>query len=196
MTKSVLFGAAALALTVMAAEAAEDVSSANYMMPGCRKFVTYQMVDTDSLVKGFYCAGIVTGIVFMGQFAKIDMNLCLDLPRVGVVTTDQITKVVIAYIEARPARMHEDFRQLALEALRTAWPCPPRDYPPISLPPVIVPDLLHNEAMALAQLVKRLGHDDVERLSSRFDGGHERNLMLAGIDKLQRALAEAGFAPR
>jgi hypothetical protein len=57
-------------------------------------------------------------------------------------------------------------------------------------------DLPPDEAMAIAQLVKRLGYDDAERLSSRYDGGHERDLMLAGINKLQRALAEAGFAPR
>ncbi len=60
----------------------------------------------------------------------------------------------------------------------------------------IVLELPADEAMALAQLVKRLGYDDCERLSSRYDGGHERDLMLASIDKLQRALREAGFAPR
>jgi hypothetical protein len=54
----------------------------------------------------------------------------------------------------------------------------------------------NDQARALAQFVKRLGYDDCERLSSRYDGGEERDLMLAGIDKLQRALAEAGFAPR
>jgi hypothetical protein len=57
-------------------------------------------------------------------------------------------------------------------------------------------ELPSNEAMALAQLVKRLGYDDCERLSSRYDGGQERDAMLAGIDKLQRALAESGYAPR
>jgi hypothetical protein len=60
----------------------------------------------------------------------------------------------------------------------------------------ITVDLPPDEAMALAQMVKRLGYDDAERLSSRYDGGHERDLMLAGINKLQRALREAGFAPR
>jgi hypothetical protein len=40
------------------------------------------------------------------------------------------------------------------------------------------------------------GYDDAERLSSRYDGGAERDLMLSGINKLQRALADAGFAPR
>jgi hypothetical protein len=57
-------------------------------------------------------------------------------------------------------------------------------------------ELPADEAMALAQLVKRLGYDDCERLSSPYDGGHERDLMLAGVNKLQRALAAAGFAPR
>jgi hypothetical protein len=38
-------------------------------------------------------------------------------------TLNQQVKVVISYIEARPARMHEPFRDLALEALRAAWPC-------------------------------------------------------------------------
>jgi len=57
-------------------------------------------------------------------------------------------------------------------------------------------DLPDGEAMALAQLVKRLGYDDAERLSSRYDGGAERDRMLAGVNRLQRALAEAGFAPR
>ena len=60
----------------------------------------------------------------------------------------------------------------------------------------IVLELPNDQAMALAQLVKRLGYDDAERLSSRYDGGLERDAMLAGVDNLRRALAEAGFAPR
>jgi hypothetical protein len=60
----------------------------------------------------------------------------------------------------------------------------------------VILELPADEARALAQFVKRLGYDDAERLSSRYDGGEERDAMLSGIDKLQRALAEAGFAPR
>jgi hypothetical protein len=39
------------------------------------------------------------------------------------VTQGQILQVVIQYIDAQPARMHEDFRKLALEAMNAAWPC-------------------------------------------------------------------------
>ena len=60
----------------------------------------------------------------------------------------------------------------------------------------IILELPADEARALAQLVKCLGYDDAERLSSRYDGGEERDAMLSGINRLQRALAEAGFAPR
>jgi hypothetical protein len=60
----------------------------------------------------------------------------------------------------------------------------------------ILLELPDDQAMALAQMVKRLGYNDAERLSSRYDGGEERDAMLASIDKLQRALREAGFAPR
>jgi hypothetical protein len=60
----------------------------------------------------------------------------------------------------------------------------------------IVLELPADEATALAQLVKRLGYDDAKRLSSPYDGGEERDAMLSGINKLRRALAEAGFAPR
>jgi hypothetical protein len=60
----------------------------------------------------------------------------------------------------------------------------------------IIVELPTDEAKALAQFVKRLGYDDAERLSSRYDGGEERDAMLGGINKLRRALAAAGFAPR
>jgi Rap1a immunity proteins len=39
------------------------------------------------------------------------------------VTTGQGVAVVVKYIEARPKRMHERFGDLALEALKAAWPC-------------------------------------------------------------------------
>ena len=57
-------------------------------------------------------------------------------------------------------------------------------------------ELPDDEAMALAQITKRIGYDDCERLSDRHDGGAECHAMLASIDKLRRALCVAGFAPR
>jgi hypothetical protein len=38
-------------------------------------------------------------------------------------TNNQLMRVVLAYIEVRPQRMNEEFMKLAVEALRSAWPC-------------------------------------------------------------------------
>jgi hypothetical protein len=53
-----------------------------------------------------------------------------------------------------------------------------------------------HEALALSRMCKRFCYEDAERFSSRYDGGEERDAMLAGVAPFQRALAEAGFAPR
>jgi len=119
---------AALALTVTAA--AEDTNSANYILPGCQNFLSLKQPRTDR--QGF-CAGTVAGISFVGKDLRrlrpshpsesdaVTSLYCLDIPEKA--TLMQLVRVVIAYIEARPPRMPERFNDLALEALRTAWPC-------------------------------------------------------------------------
>jgi hypothetical protein len=52
------------------------------------------------------------------------------------------------------------------------------------------------EAEALAQLCKRFTSDDAIRFSNRHDHGAEYDAMMSGILLFQRALADAGFAPR
>jgi Rap1a immunity proteins len=69
---------------------------------------------------------IIRGIVFMAPSPGLGpqdvwQDVCLNIPK-GVTPTQQI-RVVIAYIEARLAQMHELFDWLAFEALRDAWPC-------------------------------------------------------------------------
>jgi hypothetical protein len=61
---------------------------------------------------------------------------------------------------------------------------------------IITLDIPDNEAMALAQMCKRFGYDDAVRFATPHDGGRERDAILDGTSTLQRALAEAGFAPR
>ena len=126
ITASLLFGAA-LALTLTAAE---DTTSAKYILPGCQDFLNLKQPHTDR--RGF-CAGTVAGISFVGkdlhrlrpsypsESEAVTWLYCLDIPEKA--TLMQLVRVVIAYIEARPARMAERFNDLALEALRAAWPC-------------------------------------------------------------------------
>jgi hypothetical protein len=60
----------------------------------------------------------------------------------------------------------------------------------------IVLALPRDEAMALAQMCKRFCYEDAQRFADHHDGRLECDAMLDGMLTLQRALAEAGFAPR
>lgn len=86
---------------------AEANNSANSIMPGCRQ--------TASHFERGYCLGVLSGL------AAVPNVFCQP----DGATAGQKRSVVIAYIDARPARLHEDFRALALEALKAAWPCRP-----------------------------------------------------------------------
>ena len=127
MTKSALFGAAALALTVTVAGAAEDKASANYRLPSCRNYLDSK--SQDGLLLQGVCIGTLRGILYVAgglrEFSPLDddvrRQLCINFP--ATATGDQLVRVVITYIEARPARMHESFDRLAFEAVRDAWPC-------------------------------------------------------------------------
>jgi Rap1a immunity proteins len=135
MTTSGLLLGMALALTVTAAQA-ED-KSANYMLPHCQNFIDHKSGD---LFGQGLCAGLVEGvtatvsIVALYAFPRppfispdrpppdrLPRTLCIDVP--NGVTIEQLVRVVVAYVEARPDLMHQEFRLLSIDAVRAAWPC-------------------------------------------------------------------------
>jgi|SRR5262245_40180850 len=109
--------AAAVALLAQqgsaAAQSGQNVNSANYVMPGCRDFVNG--IERDLLRTGL-CAGIVRPML---SFGPTKFGICPP----NRVTFEQAVRVVIAYVDQRPARTHETFEFLAFEALEQAWPC-------------------------------------------------------------------------
>jgi Rap1a immunity proteins len=125
--RTILAGGAALALTVTGAAAEQqDTTSANTLLPGCRELLDRKS-DSGGFLRGF-CAGTVTEILAFGGMLHsvsdvfvIPRALCIDAP--AAVAAGQAVRVVVAYIDARPARMHERFDRLAIEALRETWPC-------------------------------------------------------------------------
>jgi hypothetical protein len=105
------------ALTVMlngAAVAEPDRESANYWMPYCHRAATGDFYQGDAFLNG-YCAGLVNGLGVMGR----SLGACVP----DGVTPRQALRVVIQYIDQRPARTNENFKLLAFEAMRAAWPC-------------------------------------------------------------------------
>jgi hypothetical protein len=127
---------ALMALTIAAGAAGADKDSAHSMLPDCKA-----AIDGDRSGNGFargFCAGTVIGLAFMAENSGVRVTAfsgegqarwfderwqCVKIP--DSVTQGQIVAVVVLYMEARPERMNEPFRSLALEALFDAWPCRP-----------------------------------------------------------------------
>jgi len=101
-------GSAAVSLPA-SARPQVDAGSADWVMRGCRTYLAGKTLGFEEGV----CAGMVRGVLVLAP------EVCSP-----PVTMGQAVRVVAAYIEARPARHHESFTVLTLEALRSAWPCP------------------------------------------------------------------------
>ena len=109
--------AAALALLcqqdMAVADPKRDIVSANYVMPGCWELVSGSHRELG--LQGL-CSGIV-GMMF--NFEQLHPGTCFP----DGSNVEQAIRVVIRYIDRQPERMHESFVELALEAMREAWPC-------------------------------------------------------------------------
>ena len=103
---------AAMILSCGFAVAEDAVFSADDLMAGCRAYLV-KNISTEDYFAAKYCAQIIDGIIGAGR------GVCPPASS----TEEQAAGVVVKYIDARPARLHEYFEKLAREALRTAFPC-------------------------------------------------------------------------
>ena len=111
-----LRGIAFMIVVLLLCEAAvaqdpDKLFSANQIMSGCRAIISKNDAGTSFFQA--HCLGIVEAI------SVVAPDLCIP----PGVTTGQDIRVIVKYIDDRPARLHERFIPLALEALRAAWPC-------------------------------------------------------------------------
>ena len=121
----VLLGQQGDALTQLEMDAAQaerglragfSPSSAYFAMPGCRKFLAFDLTNADS-----YYGETVGGCVYrVSTIFHFGTRLGVCAPEEA---NPQTIRVVVTYIDQRPARMREPFEDLALEALQQAWPC-------------------------------------------------------------------------
>ena len=109
--------AAAVFLSASAARAVEDATlSADRMLPACAAFIAERAPrEIDGVFQAGRCIGLMQGLAYPSRLF-------------GVCPPDEVTlaekaRVAVTYVEARPERMSEDFRVLAVEAMQKAWPC-------------------------------------------------------------------------
>ena len=107
-----------------AAAGAGDLASGEDVLTECRAAVSPTPATlgdnpiASSLRLGL-CIGVVSAVF---TIARDERLICM--PRVTMPTL-QVLRVVVAYIDARPQRLHEPFVTLAYDAVADAWPCRP-----------------------------------------------------------------------
>jgi hypothetical protein len=114
MFRYLLVCAVVLVVTISESNAVTYLQSASSVVSGCRLFdgpATSHNPRHDPFGQG-YCVGLLEGLDYEGVQCR---------PR--EVTLGQIVRVVVHYTDSRPARLHEDFRVLAIEAMKSSWPC-------------------------------------------------------------------------
>jgi hypothetical protein len=120
---SLMLAAACIAILPVTGHAQPKPFSANEVMKGCRAITAKSEDNKLWFLRGF-CMGTVSTLAgaatALERAAKGTTGVCIPA---GEVTVSQQVRVVVAYIDARPKRLHEDFRVLALEALKDARPC-------------------------------------------------------------------------
>ncbi len=109
---SLMLAAACIAMLPVTGLAELKPFGASEVMRGCHAYIA-QTVD-ESFDQGT-CSGEVTVLMQFGP----RFGIC---PPVGA-TIGQGVRVVVAYVDKRPARLRDDFTALAIEALKEAWPC-------------------------------------------------------------------------
>ena len=110
-------------LTVMlllsSSAGAQDVTrGASSMLQHCKNFLGLDSMRIDMM------AGMCAGKII----ALDDLRNVLPQPWCPPrqVTTAQMIRVVVHYLETRPAPLNENFTHIAMEALKVTWPCPSR----------------------------------------------------------------------
>jgi len=98
-------------------KAAEDAGSASSTVQGCRPLSdekSGRFIFVDYISMQATCTAQIAAIVDTSD------KICPP----DKSTELQAQRVVVSYIDQKPARFHERFTKIALEALVSAWPCP------------------------------------------------------------------------
>jgi hypothetical protein len=110
-----VLGVVALLLAA-AGDARAQMTTGNDALQPC---LAHLMDAPSDIYRQGVCMGTVGALVFFSQDLFPAYRFCP--PNGG--TYGQALRVVVAYMQRNPGRLHLDFQLLVIEALREAWPC-------------------------------------------------------------------------
>jgi len=105
-----------LALALNASHAlAQDSGSAQAMLPHCQAALK---PETQSPAGG-RCLGIIATLSFVSRVLPDNLKFCHP----NTATPEQMVQTIGSFVEANPDAAGQDFRLIALAAMRNKWPC-------------------------------------------------------------------------
>jgi Ssp1 endopeptidase immunity protein Rap1a len=106
--------------------ASANAAGANEVVPACRLYLSVvdrhgsvSQSEISHLLDAGECLGAVYALLTVSHSLAEPLRFCPP----AEFDAEQGVRVVVTYIEKRPGRAREDFTILALEALRSKWPC-------------------------------------------------------------------------
>ena len=119
VTLLVAWAALLLALMASAVVAQDnrstDLRSAKAMLPRCMAGLKPDAQDA----AGGRCAGIMATLSFVSRVLPDNLKFCHP----SAATPEQMLQVIESFVEANPDAGAQDFRLVALAAMRQKWPC-------------------------------------------------------------------------
>jgi Ssp1 endopeptidase immunity protein Rap1a len=90
------------------------------IQPGCEAVINRtRPPDLVAAASLGHCEGTVSTVLLLASSLKEPASIC----RPKDATIAQAIRVVLAYLNKNPQRLHDLFSVLTVDALREAWPC-------------------------------------------------------------------------
>ena len=94
---------------------AQEVRSAKAMLPYCMAGLNPNAQEP----AGGRCMGVLATLSFVSRVLPDNLKFCHP----AAATPDQMVQVIASFAEANPESLDQDFRLVALAAMRSKWPC-------------------------------------------------------------------------
>ena len=94
---------------------AQEVRTAKAMLPYCMAALNPDAQEP----AGGRCMGIIATLSFVSRVLPDNLKFCHP----SATTPEQMLQVITSFVEANPDAGAQDFRLVALAAMRQKWPC-------------------------------------------------------------------------
>jgi hypothetical protein len=94
---------------------AQEVRTAKAMLPYCMAALNPNAQEP----AGGRCMGIIATLSFVSRVLPDNLKFCHP----GAATPDQMVQVIVSFAESNVESLDQDFRLVALAAMRSKWPC-------------------------------------------------------------------------